>query len=186
MLLAGLHGRKHIGGVSAGGNTDYYIFGSDVMLFAEGPPAFFGVVFGFFKVQYEVLVATGKHSLPDFRGDAVGIGHFKDVQNGKFAAGAGTQPEEAAACTDLRLDGINKFFNVRKHRLDGEGNFLVFGVDVAQQFSYGLLFQMVVERRLLCKSNCHKFPNIVKIFYILLLQALFRFVQPPQKPSAGG
>ena len=93
----------------------------------------------------------------------------------KLSAGAGTQPEEASARAELRLDGIYKSFYIRKNRLDGEGNFLVFGVDVPQQFCYGLLLQMVVERGLLCKSNCHnKSSNIVKIFYILLFQALFR------------
>ena len=146
-----------------------------MMLFAEGPPAFFGVVFSFFEVQDEILVASGKHRLPDFGIYTIGVGNLENVQHAELSAGAGAQPEEAPAGAELRLDGIYKSFYIRKNRLDGEGNFLVFGVDVPQQFCYGLLLQMVVERGLLCKSNCHnKSSNIVKIFYILLFQALFR------------
>ena len=66
------------------------------------------------------------------------------------------------ATTNIEKDHA---FDVRKYLFDGEGYFLVFVIDVANQFRDRFLFQMVVQGRLFCESESHCINACYKVVF---------------------
>ena len=114
----------------------------------ERAPALVDVVLTFLERQHEVLNASGQYALDHLRVDAVGVRQLDGVEHREASSRAAAHIEHSAAVAQLVFDGTDEARQVGQHLFDGQGDFFVLLVDVAEQLRNGFLFQIVVQRRL--------------------------------------
>lgn len=148
-VLAGLvQGADDVGRSARCGDADDGVLGGDVA-FHQFFPAAVDVVFSVLHGVAQGGVASGNESDDQRVGHAEGGRNLRSVEYAQSAAGAGSHVEDAASLLHAGHYQVDQFLYLGNRFLYGQGHFLVFGVDVFQYFADRLLFQVVVERRLL-------------------------------------
>ena len=148
-------GVDHIG--CCAGCCDAYdcVVGVDVE-FLKIFPALELVVLGILDRVAESRVATSDNAYHPTRIHAEGRRYLGCVEHTDATRGAGTHVEDASAAFHAGDNFVDKLFDPGYGASYGFGDFVVFGVDVAQDLAYRFLFEVVVKRRLFADlDECH-------------------------------
>ena len=113
-------------------------------------PSSFGVILRFLYGLAQGGVTTGDQTVEHCRRYAEGGWQLRGIEHAEAPAGACSHVEDA---TTLFHAGYNLFyecFYLRNGFLNSESHFLVFMIDVHQQFVDTLFLEVIVKRWLLC------------------------------------
>ena len=122
------------------------------MFIAELVPTILQVIFSGFSGLCKAADASGEDGLYLRTVDAIGVLHFDGIERSQSSARSATGIEESSALLQLPFDGGNQLVNGRQCLFYCHSHLLVFCIDMSGEFIYAHLFEMFVERALLCYS----------------------------------
>ena len=105
-----------------------------------------------FEGKDKIFNAARQYALYHFRIDTISVRKFDLIQNRKSATGSATYIEHSSSGTKLILNGGYDLLQFRESLLNRHRHLLVLIIDVFDDFSYAFLFQMIIQRGLLCDS----------------------------------
>ena len=140
-------GTHHIGRRARGCYADDGVAGGYPLPY-QVAPALLIIVFGMLHSMAKRGVATGNQAYDPPGIGAVGGRQLRGVEHTEASAGARSNVEQTPSLPHAFHNSLREPCDLRQRLLHGIRHAMVLAVDVAQQFGYRLLLQIVIEQSL--------------------------------------